>query len=125
MPSDLRELYKVSRLTYSLRTKCPKTSEKQVSDAIHQLERYGNKVRIDKELLCSQFLVSAIDNKSNGFIIKFTEVARLYLELKGKNKGITFYNLFQRITRYLTISIGDKIQPVIRELMQTPLEIIS
>ena len=33
VPSDLRELYKVGRLTYSLKTKCPKTAEKQVRDA--------------------------------------------------------------------------------------------
>ena len=37
VPSDLREFYKVSRLTYSLKAKCPKTAEKQVRDALHKL----------------------------------------------------------------------------------------
>ena len=60
VPSDLRELYKVSRLTYSLKTKCPKLAKTKVRDAIHKLERYWNKVRIDKKLPCSHFLVSDI-----------------------------------------------------------------
>ena len=108
VPSDLRELYKVGRLTYSLKTKCPKTAEKQVRDALHKLELYWNKVRMDKELPCSRFLVSATNNQSNDLSIKFTEAARLYLDLKGKNKGVTFYNSVQRVNRYITSSIGDK-----------------
>ena len=108
VPSDLRELYKVGRLTYSLKTKCPKTAEKQVRDALHKLELYWNKVRMDKELPCSQFLVSATNNQSNDLSIKFTKAAHLYLELKGKNKGVTFYNSVQRATRYIISSIGDK-----------------
>ena len=101
MPSDLRELYKVGRLTYSLKTKCPKIAKKQVRDAIHKLEMYWNKVRMDKELPCSQFLVSATNNQSNDLGIKFTEVAHLYLESKGKQKVVTFYNSVQRATRYI------------------------
>ncbi len=108
VPSDLREFYKVSRLTYSLKTKCPKTAKKQVRDALHKLELYWNKVRMDKELPCSLFLVSATNNQSNDLRIKFTEAAHLYLESKGKNKGVTFYNSVQRATRYIISSIGDK-----------------
>ena len=108
MPSDLRELYKVGRLTYSLKTKCPKTAEKQVRDALQKLELYWNRVRMDNELPCSQFLVSATNNQSDDLSIKFTEAARLYLESKGKNKGATFYNSVQRATRYIISFIGDK-----------------
>ena len=108
VPSDLRELYKVGRLTYSLKTKCPKTAEKQVRDALHKLELYWNKVRMDKELPCSQFLVSVTNNQSNDLSVKFTKAAHLYLESKGKNKGVTFYNSVQRATRYIISSIGDK-----------------
>ena len=108
VPSDLREFYKVSRLTYSLNTKCPKTAKKQVRDAIYKLEMYWNKVRMDKELPCSQFLVSATNNQSNDLSIKFTKAAHLYLGSKGKHKGVTFYNSVQRATRYLISSIGDK-----------------
>ncbi len=108
MPSDLKDLYKVSRLTYSLKTKCPKTAKKQVGDAIHKLEMYWNKVRMDNELPCNQFLVSSTNNQSNDSSIKFTKAAHLYLELKGKNKGVTFYNSVQRATRYIISSIGDK-----------------
>ena len=92
VPSDLRELYKVGRLTYSLKTKCPKLANTQVKEALHKLSLYWNKVRMDKELPCGQFLVSAKNNQSNDLSIKFTEAAHLYLELKGKNKGVTFYN---------------------------------
>ena len=108
VPSDLKDLYKVERLTYSLKTKCPKLAKTKVRDAIHKLDLYWNKVRMDKELPCSQFLVSATNNKSNDLSIKFTKAAHLYLELKGKNKGVTFYNSVQRATRYIISSIGDK-----------------
>ena len=37
VPSDLREFYEVSRLTYSLKTKCPKLAKTKVRDAIHKL----------------------------------------------------------------------------------------
>ena len=57
VPSDLREFYKVSRLTYSLKTKCPKLAKTKVRDAIHKLELYWNKVRMDKELPCSQSIL--------------------------------------------------------------------
>ena len=59
VPSDLREFYKVSRLTYSLKTKCPKLAKTKVRDATYKLEMYWNKVRMDKELPCSQFLYFA------------------------------------------------------------------
>ncbi len=98
VPSDLREFYKVSRLSFSLKTKCPKLAKTKVRDAIHKLELYWNKVRMDKELPCSQFLVSATNNQSNDLSIKFTKAAHLYLESKSKNKGVTFYNSVQRAT---------------------------
>ena len=63
---------------------------------------------MDKELPCSQFLVSATNNQSNDLSIKFTEAARLYLEIKGKNRGFTFEKSVQRVTRYIISSIGDK-----------------
>ena len=108
VPSDLKDLHKVERLTYSLKTKCPKLAKTQVRDAIHKLELYWNKVRMDKELPCGQFLVSATNNQSNDLSIKFTEAADLYLDLKGKNKGVPFHNSVQRATRYILRSIGDK-----------------
>ena len=108
MPSDLREFYKVSRLTYSLKTKCTKLANTQVKEALHKLSLYWNKVRMDKELPCSQFLVSAKNNQSNHLSIKFTKAAHLYQESKGKHRGITFYNSVQRATRYIISSIGDK-----------------
>ncbi|MDC3092902.1 tyrosine-type recombinase/integrase [Paracoccaceae bacterium] len=108
VPSDLREFYKVSRLTYSLKTKCPKLANTQVKEALHKLSLYWNKVRMDKELPCSQFLVSAKNNQSNYLSIKFTKAAHLYQESKGKHRGITFYNSVQRATRYIISSIGDK-----------------
>ena len=63
---------------------------------------------MDKELPCSQFLVSATINQRNDLSIKFTEAARLYLEIKGKNRGVTFEKSVQRATRYIINSIGDK-----------------
>ena len=108
VPSDLKDLYKVSRLTYSLKTKCPKLAKTQVKDALQKLDLYWNKVRMDKELPCSKFLVSATNNQSNDLSIRFTKAAQLYLESKGKNKGVTFYNSVQRATRYIISSIGDK-----------------
>ena len=48
------------------------------------------------------------NNQSNDLSIKFTEAAHLYLESKGKNNRVTFYNSVQRVTRYLISTIGDK-----------------
>ena len=72
VPSDLKHLHKVERLTYSLKTKCAKLAKTKVRDAIHKLELYWNKVRMDKELPCGQFLASATNNQSNDLSIKFT-----------------------------------------------------
>tara|TARA_E500000178_G_scaffold273509_1_gene271940 strand:- start:275 stop:1414 length:1140 start_codon:yes stop_codon:yes gene_type:complete len=108
VPSDLKDLYKVGRLTYSLKTKCPKLAKTQVRNVIHKLAFYWNKVRMDNELPCRQSLVSTTNNQSDDLSIKFTEAARLYLKIKGKNKGVTFYNSVQRATRYIISSIGDK-----------------
>ena len=69
VPSDLKDLYKVERLTYSLKTKCPKLAKTKVRDAIHKLDLYWNKVRMDKELPCSQILVSATNNQINNLSI--------------------------------------------------------
>ena len=90
VPSDLRELYKVGRLTYSLKTKCPKLAKAEVRDALHKLELYLNKIRMDKELPCNQFLVSATNNQSNHLSIKFTKAAHMYQESKGKHRGLLF-----------------------------------
>ena len=65
VPSDLRDLYKVERLTYSLKTKCPKLAKTQVKDALQKLEWYWNKFRMNKEMPCSQFLVSTTNNQGN------------------------------------------------------------
>ena len=50
VPSDLKDLYKVERLTYSLKTKCPKLAKTQVKDSLQKLEWYRKeKVREEKE----------------------------------------------------------------------------
>ena len=77
-------------------------------DDLRKLKSYWNKARLDKETPCSNFLLSAINNQSIGVSIKFTEVASLYRDLKGKNGGINFYNSVQRATRYIISLIGDK-----------------
>ena len=63
---------------------------------------------MDEELPCSQFLVSATNNQSTDLRIKFAMAARLYLEIKGKNCGVTFEKSVQRVIRYIISSIGDK-----------------
>ena len=108
VPSDLKDLYKVERLTYSLKTRCPKLAQTQVKEALHKLEWYWNKVRMDKELPCSQFLVSAAKTQSNYLRIKFTEAARLYLKIRGKNRGVAFEKSVLRANRYIIGSIGNK-----------------
>jgi hypothetical protein len=56
---------------------------------------------MDKELTCSQFLVSATNNQSNDLTITFEEAVHFYLEIKGKNLGFTFEKSVQRATRYI------------------------
>ena len=44
VPSDLKDLYKVERLTYSLKTRCPKLAQTQVKEALHKLRGIGIKL---------------------------------------------------------------------------------
>ena len=63
---------------------------------------------MDKELPCSQFLVSATKPQSNYLRIKFTEAACLYLKIRRKNRGVAFEKSVLRANRYIIVSIGNK-----------------
>ena len=63
IPSDLKDLYKVERLTYSLRTKCPKFSNKQVKDTLRKLEQYWARLRLNNDLVSGKFLIPNTNKK--------------------------------------------------------------
>ncbi len=101
IPSDLKHLYQVERLTRSLKTKCERKARSQVQALLLKLDDHWSKARLHNDILHSKSL-----NKNKA--IKFTESVSEYLSINRANRGITFENAVQRASRYLIASVGDK-----------------
>ena len=108
VPSDLKDLYKVGRLTYSLRTKCPKLANTQVKDTLWKLEQCWARVRLNNDLLSGKFLIPNTNKQKAILQIRFSDAVEQYLEIRGKNRGVTFQKSVERTTKYVVASIGDK-----------------
>ena len=101
IPSDLKHLYQVERLTRSLRTKCERKAKSQVQAMLLKLDDHWSKARLHNDILHSKFL-------NQNKVIKFTESVSEYLSISGANRGINFEKAVQRASRYLIESVGDK-----------------
>ena len=101
IPTDLKHLYQVERLTKSLRTKCERKARSQSQAMLLKLEDHWSKARLHNDVLFSK---SLNQNKA----IKFTESVSEYLSISGANRGINFEKAVQRASRYLIESVGDK-----------------
>ena len=101
IPSDLKHLYQVERLTRSLRTKCERKAKSQVRAMLLKLDDHWSKARLHNDILHSKSL-------NQNIAIKFTESVSEYLSINRANRGITFENAVQRASRYLIASVGDK-----------------
>ena len=101
IPSDLKHLYKVERLTRSLRTKCERKAKSQVQAMLLKLDDHWSKARLHNDILHSK---SLNQNKA----IKFAESVSEYLSINGANRGTNFEKAVQRASRYLIESVGDK-----------------
>ena len=108
IPSDLKDLYKAERLTYSLRTKCPKSANKQVKDTLGNLKQYWARLRLNNDLVSGKFLIPNTNKQKAILQIRFSDAVKQYLEIKGKNRGVTFQKSVERTTKYVVASIGDK-----------------
>ena len=108
IPSDLKDLYKAERLTYSLRTKCPKSANKQVKDTLGNLKQYWARLRLNNDLVSGKFLIPNTNKQKAILQIIFSDAVKQYLEIKGKNRGVTFQKSVERTTKYVVASIGDK-----------------
>ncbi len=101
IPSDLKHLYQVERLTRSLRTKCERKAKSQVRAMLLKLDDHWSKARLHNDILHSKSL-----NQNQA--IKFTESVSEYLSANGSNRRITFEKAVHRASRYLVESVGDK-----------------
>ena len=108
IPSDLKDLYKAERLTYSLRTKCPKSANKQVKDTLGNLKQYWARLRLNNDLVSGKFLIPNTNKQKAILQIRFSDAVEQYLEIRGKNRGVTFQKSVERTTKYVVASIGDK-----------------
>ena len=99
IPSDLKDLYKVERLTCSIRTKCPKLANTQVKDTLLKLEQYWARVRLNNDLVSGKFLISNTIKQKAIIQLRFSDAMGQYLEIKGKNRGVTFGKSVQRVNR--------------------------
>ncbi len=108
IPSDLKDLYKVERLTYSLRTKCPKLANIQVKDTLLKLEQYWARMRLNNDLVSGKFLIPNTIKQKAILQLRFSDAVEQYLKIRGKNRGATFQKSVERTTKYVVTSVGDK-----------------
>ena len=102
IPSDLKHLYQVERLTRSLRTKCERKAKSQVQAMLLKLDDHWSKARLHNDILHSK---SLNQNK----VIKFTESVSEYLSANGPDRSITFEKAVQSASRYLVACVGGKV----------------
>lgn len=56
IPSDLKHLYRVERLTLSLRSKCDRKAKSQAQAILLKLDDYWSKARLHNDILHSKSL---------------------------------------------------------------------
>ena len=86
IPTDLKHLYQVERLTKSLRTKCERKARSQSQAMLLKLEDHWSKARLHNDLFHSK---SLNQNK----VIKFTESVSVNVHTHTYVRDKKIYNL--------------------------------
>ncbi|SHJ77814.1 Site-specific recombinase XerD [Shimia gijangensis] len=118
IPRELRNHYTSPRIAYSLRTKSPNIAEVRARRAADQLDEYWYHLRCrDAELPGKHLLrlqrtagAEAIDQQisvSSSFV-PLSEAVRIYLQLKGKGRPLSFRQAAERACGYVIDACGDK-----------------
>ena len=110
VPQDVRQAYLTQRISFSLKTKSPAQAYKAASHVIQKLEAHWLNVRLAKDQLgLGRYLKGPYKAKSGGSAtvmdITFNNALEIYLLLKSRNKGHTFFKDTRRAVRYLIDSV--------------------
>lgn len=118
IPTELKRHYTSPRIAYSLRTKSPKIAETRAKRAADQLDEYWYHLRSrDAELPGKHMLrlhgdarVGASDQPlaASSSSVLLSKAMRIYLQLKGKNRPMTFHRAAERACGYVVDACGDK-----------------
>ncbi len=118
IPKELRNHYTSSRIAYSLRTKSPKVAEVRARRAADQLEEYWYHLRCrDAELPGKHMLrmqrttgqkIAGQPLPASPSSVLLSEAVRIYLQLKGKGRPVTFHRAAERSCGYVIDVCGDK-----------------
>lgn len=117
IPQELRQHYTSPRIAYSLRTKSPRIAEARARRAADQLDEYWYHLRCQiKELpgkhmqrLKGATLPDGPEQQpASAASIKLSEAVSIYLQLKGRNRPVTFHRAAERACGYVIDACGDK-----------------
>lgn len=117
IPQELRQHYTSPRIAYSLRTKSPRIAEARARRAADQLDEYWFHLRCQVTELPGQHMLrlkaAALPDgpeqqPASSTSIKLSEAVSIYLQLKGRNRPVTFHRAAERACGYVIDTCGDK-----------------
>ena len=88
VPNDLKNLYAVKRLCFSLKTKSYSSAIRMIKSVSQRLEDYWFGIRLQNMNVPAMHLIKTDSDNDNGPNI--IDALQLYLKLKGVNKNKTF-----------------------------------
>lgn len=117
IPNELKRHYSSPRIAYSLRTKSPRIAEARARKAAAQLDEYWYHLRCQvMDLPGKHMLRLQVATRPDGpeqqpvssASIKLSEAVSIYLQLKGRNRPVTFHRAAERACGYVIDACGDK-----------------
>ena len=106
VPNDLKNLYAVKRLCFSLKTKSYSSAIRMIKSVSQRLEDYWFGVRLQNMNVPAMHLIKTDSDNDNGPNI--IDALQLYLKLKGVNKNKTFLRTANRNVEYIIQCLGNK-----------------
>ena len=106
VPNDLKNLYAVKRLCFSLKTKSYSSAIRMIKSVSQRLEDYWFGVRLQNMNVPAMHLIKTDSDNDNGPNI--IDALQLYLKLKGVNKNKTFLRTAHRNVEYIIKVLGNK-----------------
>ncbi len=109
VPNDLKNLYAVKRLCFSLKTKSYSSAIRMIKSVSQRLEDYWFGIRLQNMNVPAMHLIKTDSDNDNGPNI--IDALKLYLKLKGVGKDKTFIRTANRNVEYIIQCLGNKSIP--------------
>ena len=106
VPNDLKNLYAVKRLCFSLKTKSYSSAIRMIKSVSQRLEDYWFGIRLQNMNVPAMHLIKTDSDNDNGPNI--IDALQLYLKLKGVNKNKTFLITTHRNVEHIIKVLGNK-----------------